>query len=180
MDTATASTATDQTDTIITSVVFILTYIALAVGRVPGLRIDRTGIALVGAAAMLAIGSIGFKESMVETDWGSVIVLFSLMIIVAQLTESGLISRLANRLVPHHLSPKMTLGLIMAASATASAFITNDVAVLAFIPILVKRLHERGLSAIPFVLGCTFAANIGSAATIIAAFTVDDSVRAAN
>jgi Na+/H+ antiporter NhaD/arsenite permease-like protein len=29
------------------------------------------------------------------------------------------------------------------------------------------RLHERRLRAIPFVLGCTFAANIGSAATII-------------
>ena len=157
----------EQPDVIITSIVFVLTYVALAIGWIPGLRIDRTGIALVGAAAMLVIGSIGFKEAMSETDWSTIIVLLSLMIIVAQLTESGLISKLANRLVPHRLSPRLTLGLIMAASASTSALITNDVAVLAFIPILVMRLHERGLRAIPFVLGCTFAANIGSAATII-------------
>ncbi len=167
MDTSNPTTIADRPDTIITMIVFILTYIALAVGWVPGLRIDRTGIALVGAAAMLVIGAIGFKDAMTQTDWSTIIVLLSLMIIVAQLTESGLISKLANRIVPHDLSPKMTLGLIMAASASTSALVTNDVAVLAFIPILVMRLRERRLRAIPFVLGCTFAANIGSAATII-------------
>ena len=30
------------------STIFTLTYLALALGRVPGLRIDRAGIALVG------------------------------------------------------------------------------------------------------------------------------------
>ena len=167
METPNPTIIADRPDTVITMIVFVLTYIALAVGWIPGLRIDRTGIALVGAAAMLVIGAIGFKEAMTGTDWSTIIVLLSLMIIVAQLTESGLISKLANRIVPHELSPKMTLGLIMAASASTSALITNDVAVLAFIPILVMRLHERRLRAIPFVLGCTFAANIGSAATII-------------
>jgi hypothetical protein len=29
-------------------VIFVLTYIALALGKVPGLRMDRAGIALVG------------------------------------------------------------------------------------------------------------------------------------
>ena len=38
------------------STIFTLTYLALALGRIPGLRIDRAGIALVGAAAMLACG----------------------------------------------------------------------------------------------------------------------------
>ena len=38
------------------STIFGLTYLALAVGKVPGLRIDRAGIALVGAAAMLGCG----------------------------------------------------------------------------------------------------------------------------
>ena len=167
MDDTSTSSLSEHPDVIITSIVFVLTYIALAVGRVPGLLIDRTGIALVGAAAMLVIGSIGFGEAMSQTDWSTIIVLLSLMIIVAQLTESGLLAKLANRIVPQRLSPKLTLGLIMAASASTSALITNDVAVLAFIPILVMRLHARGLRAIPFVLGCTFAANIGSAATII-------------
>lgn len=166
MDTTSAASP-DQMSSITTLVVFVLTYIALAAGSIPGLRIDRTGIAIVGAAAMLALGSISFKDAMVQTDWGTIIVLMSLMIIVAQLTESAVLSKVAARIVPRTLSPRLTLGLSMAVTASTSALITNDVAVLAFIPILIARLHARGLHPIPFILGCTFAANIGSAATII-------------
>ena len=43
--------------------IFGLTYLGLAIGRVPGLRIDRAGIALVGAAAMLAAGVLGLDEA---------------------------------------------------------------------------------------------------------------------
>ena len=34
------------------AVIFVASYVALAVGRVPGLAIDRTGVALVGASLM--------------------------------------------------------------------------------------------------------------------------------
>ena len=78
----------DVTDPMVitTTVVFVLTYIALAIGSVPGLRIDRAGISVVGAAAMLVIGSISFPDAMRETDWATIVILFSLMVIVAQLT----------------------------------------------------------------------------------------------
>ena len=33
--------------------VFALTYLGIAAGRVPGLKLDRTGIALLGAIAMM-------------------------------------------------------------------------------------------------------------------------------
>ena len=38
--------------------IFILTYAGVALGRIPGLRLDRAGIALTGAALMMAIGAI--------------------------------------------------------------------------------------------------------------------------
>jgi Na+/H+ antiporter NhaD/arsenite permease-like protein len=38
--------------------IFLMTYLGLALGRVPGLRIDRTGIAIVGAAAAVVTGAI--------------------------------------------------------------------------------------------------------------------------
>jgi hypothetical protein len=42
------------------STIFGLTYLALAVGKVPGPRVDRARIALVGAAVMLACGVLSF------------------------------------------------------------------------------------------------------------------------
>ena len=38
--------------------IFAASYLALAIGRVPGLAIDRAGIALVGASLMVASGAI--------------------------------------------------------------------------------------------------------------------------
>ena len=38
--------------------IFVASYLALAIGRVPGLHIDRAGIALVGASLMVASGAI--------------------------------------------------------------------------------------------------------------------------
>ncbi|HEU5117668.1 MAG TPA: hypothetical protein VFT74_13655, partial [Isosphaeraceae bacterium] len=48
--------------------IFALTYLALAMGRVPGLKIDRAGIALVGAGAMLAAGALSMEEASEAVD----------------------------------------------------------------------------------------------------------------
>ena len=37
-------------------VIFVLSYIGIALGKVPGLVMDRTGIALLGAIAMVVFG----------------------------------------------------------------------------------------------------------------------------
>ena len=37
------------------AIIFLLTYIGVALGRVPGLMLDRTGIALLGAIANLIV-----------------------------------------------------------------------------------------------------------------------------
>jgi Na+/H+ antiporter NhaD/arsenite permease-like protein len=37
------------------AVVFVLTYVVVALGRLPGLRLDRMGAAVVGAAFMVAL-----------------------------------------------------------------------------------------------------------------------------
>jgi hypothetical protein len=43
--------------TIATRIIFILTYAGVSLGRVPGFRLDRAGIALTGAALMMAVGA---------------------------------------------------------------------------------------------------------------------------
>ena len=44
-------------------VIFAASYLALAVGRVPGLAIDRAGVALVGACLMVASGALSLEEA---------------------------------------------------------------------------------------------------------------------
>ncbi len=71
------------------STIFGLTYLALAVGKVPGLRIDRSGIALVGAAAMLGFGVLDLREAAKAVDYETLILLFGMMVVVAYLRLSG-------------------------------------------------------------------------------------------
>ncbi|MDQ6867732.1 MAG: hypothetical protein M3178_04790 [Pseudomonadota bacterium] len=44
--------------TAVTVAVFVLIYAGVALGRAPGLRIDRAGIAPVGASLMIGLGSL--------------------------------------------------------------------------------------------------------------------------
>ncbi len=47
----------------VTCVIFILTYAGLALGNVPGLRMDRAGIAFVGATLMLITGVLSLDQA---------------------------------------------------------------------------------------------------------------------
>jgi multisubunit Na+/H+ antiporter MnhB subunit len=42
--------------------VFVLVYLGMALGRLPGLALDRSGIALCGAALLLAAGALPYGE----------------------------------------------------------------------------------------------------------------------
>ena len=52
----------------LTLIIFIITYLGVAIGRIPGLMLDRTGIALLGAIAMIASGAVVLSEAMAAID----------------------------------------------------------------------------------------------------------------
>ena len=69
--------------------IFLGTYTILALGRVPRLRIDRTGAAIIGAALMIGSGTLTFDEAMHAVDHETLVLLFGMMIVVANLRLSG-------------------------------------------------------------------------------------------
>ena len=73
------------------STIFGLTYLALALGKIPGLRIDRAGIALVGAAAMLAGGVLSMHDAARAVDYETIVLLFGMMVVVSYLRLAGLL-----------------------------------------------------------------------------------------
>ena len=75
--------------TFATATIFILTYVGVALGRIPGLRLDRAGIALTGAALMMAVGAITPQEAYRAIDLDTIALLLGMMIVVAHLRLSG-------------------------------------------------------------------------------------------
>lgn len=147
--------------------IFLFTYLGMALGRVPGFRLDRTGIALLGVVALLGSGAIDLDKARASVDLSTILLLFALMIVSAQFQEAGLYRRAAARIAAAPGSSFRLLALTVATAGLLSAFLANDIVVFAMTPILVEGICRRGLDPKPFLLGLAGAANAGSAMTII-------------
>src|SRR5437773_11218528 len=78
-----------QTQQSLMWLIFAVTYIGIALGRFPKLVLDRTGIALLGAIAMLVVHGLSVSEAASQIDWPTMLLLFGLMIFSAQLRVAG-------------------------------------------------------------------------------------------
>ena len=151
----------------LTLAIFLLVYIAMGFGKLPGFKVDRTGAAVVGALAMMVAGSIGPKAAWDSIDYTSVGMLFGLMVVSAAFVVSGFYAWTAERVALLPVSPPMLLAVLVAVGGGLSALLTNDVVVVAMTPLLVSLTLARGLNPVPFLLAFCFAANTGSAGTLI-------------
>jgi Na+/H+ antiporter NhaD/arsenite permease-like protein len=147
--------------------IFALVYAGMAAGRIPGLAVDRTGIALLGLIALLATDELTIAEAGNAIDFPTLILLFALMIVSAQFEQSGFYAWVAQRIVRATSSPRRLLATIIAVTGGLSALLTNDVVVLALTPLLCRALLASRLDARPYLIGAAAAANAGSAATLI-------------
>jgi Na+/H+ antiporter NhaD/arsenite permease-like protein len=146
--------------------IFIFTYALLAVGQPPLFRIDRAGAALIGASLMIVFNVLDVEAAHRAVDYNTIILLFSLMIVVANLRLSGFF-RLASRYVMAHISrPTTLLYAVVFLSGGLSALFINDTVCIAFTPLVLAMTIRAGLNPMPFLLALCMAANIGSVATI--------------
>lgn len=146
---------------------FACVYLGMALGRWPGLMLDRTGIALVGAIVLILSGAVTGDEVRAAIDVPTLVILFGLMVLSAQYASCGFYAWCSRRLARTPATPAVLLALIVAVSGLLSAFLANDVVVFAMTPMLATGLIRRGLDPKPFLIALAAAANAGSAATII-------------
>ncbi len=147
--------------------IFCLAYFGIALGKIPGLVIDRVGVALLGAIAMVIFGVVTPEGAFSSIDLPTILLLYSLMIISAQLRLGGFYTWIALKIVPYHTRPKYFLFVTMMVSAMLSALLANDIICFAFTPVLAISLVRAKLNPLPFLIGLAVSSNIGSAATII-------------
>ncbi len=145
---------------------FSLTYFGLALGKLPGLRIDRAGIALVGATFMMVAGVLPLDEAVRAVDYGTILLLFGMMVVVAYLQVAGFFEQLARWTLARVRTPHRLLAVTIALSGLLSAFLVNDIVCLALTPLVVHLARRLKLNPLPFLIGLATAANIGSTATI--------------
>ncbi|MDQ2103370.1 SLC13 family permease [Azospirillum sp. C340-1] len=148
-------------------VLFAVTYVGMALGRFPGLRIDRTGIALVAAILLLAVGALESGQVAEAIDFPTLFILFGLMVLSAQYAASGFYDWCALRVAQAARSPARLLAVTVAVGGGLSAVLANDVVVFAMTPMLCVGLVARGLDPRPYLIALAGAANAGSAATVI-------------
>lgn len=151
----------------VTLAVFVLVYVAMGVGHLPGFKLDRTGAAAVGAMVLLALGYISPQAAWNAIDYRTIGLLFGLMVVSSAFVVSGFYDKVARWVGELEVSPPRLLAILIAVGGGLSAILTNDVVVVAMTPVLVSITLTRGLNPVPFLLAFCFAANVGSAATII-------------
>jgi Na+/H+ antiporter NhaD/arsenite permease-like protein len=146
--------------------IFALTYAGVALGRIPGLRLDRAGIALTGAALMMAVGAITPQEAYRAIDLDTMALLLGMMIIVAHLKLSGFFRIFTGSALARAHSPLLLLATVTVTTGALSAFLVNDAVCLVMTPLVIEVTRSLRRDPIPYLLAVAMASNVGSVATI--------------
>jgi Na+/H+ antiporter NhaD/arsenite permease-like protein len=147
--------------------IFVATYVGMAAGRVPGLQVDRTGIALVAGVALVAIGAVQPSRLTEAIHFPTLLLLAALMVISARFAAAGFYGAAASWIAAHRGGADMLLAMTVVTAGVLSAVLVNDVVVFVMTPLLCVGLAQRGLDPRPYLAALAGASNAGSAATII-------------
>jgi len=150
-----------------TLVIGAATLAAIAIGELPRLRMNRATIAVVGATLLLVTGMRTLPEAYAAVDANTLVLLFGMMVLNANLRIAGFFERSAFVLVRAARTPKRLLAVTVALSATLSAILLNDTVALGLTPLVLGMTRSAGLAPLPFLMALATAANVGSVATVI-------------
>jgi Na+/H+ antiporter NhaD/arsenite permease-like protein len=150
----------------LTIVIFSMTYLGLALGKLPGLRADRAGIAFAGAGAVLACGLLSFDDAVKAVDFATILLLLGMMVVVAFLRRGGFFLVLTRAALNRLQHPAALLAVTMLLSGVLSALLVNDVVCLALTPLVLHLARRLKLGPKPHLIGLAVASNVGSAATL--------------
>ena len=151
----------------VATLVFCGVYLGMLLGRYPRLRLDRTGIALLGAIVLFATGVTTLEQAQAAVDLPTLALLFSLMVVSAQLRLGGFYARLTGSLGRLRVGAAALLLALVAVTGALAAVFSNDVICLAAAPVLIQVCAARRLAPVPFLIALACASNVGSAATLI-------------
>ncbi|MBI2840308.1 MAG: anion transporter [Acidobacteria bacterium] len=146
--------------------IFLGTYLVLAVGRLPPFRMDRTGAAVIGASLMVGLNVLTLEEAYAAVNHDTILLLFGMMIVVANLRLSGVFAAISEWVVEHTRGPVTLLAAIVIVAGIFSAFFVNDTICIVLTPLVLEITRSSGRNPVPYLLAVAMGSNIGSVATI--------------
>jgi len=159
------STALSDTRILAAYCIFLASYLVFALGKFPGLKIDRTGAAIVGAVGMVAFRIVRAQDALHHIDFPTIVLLFSMMLIVGNLHLVGFFEWNAEAVL-RRLKPEQLLPAVVFTCGVMSAFFVNDIVCLVMVPFVLSITRRMKLQPLPYLLAVATASNIGSVATI--------------
>jgi Na+/H+ antiporter NhaD/arsenite permease-like protein len=152
---------------VVAVVVFVVAYALIASDR-----INKTLVALAGAAIVVALPVINSDDVFYSRDtgiaWDVIFLLLGMMIIVSVLRQTGVFEYTAIWAAKRaHGSPLRIMILLVLVTAFASALLDNVTTVLLIAPVTLLVCDRLEIGPAPFLMAEAFASNIGGTATLI-------------
>ena len=93
--------------------VFGIVYLGMLLGGLPFLQLDRTGIALLGAMALVGVGAVSPEAAVQSLHLPTLILLFAFMVLSAQMRLGGFYAWVTWKLAALPLPPPQLLGVLI-------------------------------------------------------------------
>ena len=146
--------------------IVVITFIGVAAGEFPGLKMNRATIALVAAVLLVTLGLISAADALQAIDSNTLLLLFAMMVIAAHLRMAGFFGWLTRLVVGRVHSPRGLLAWVVILAGLLAALFLNDTVVIVFTPLVLDVTRALRRNPLPYLIGLAAAANIGSVATI--------------
>lgn len=141
--------------------------VIFTLGKSPVFRVDRAGASIIGAVALIGFGVLSFDDAVKSVDYKTIVILFSMMVIVANLKLAGFFDLLGSIVLQRVATKKGLLFAVIVSSGVMSAVAINDIVCLLFTPVVLLICRKGQCNPLPHLLGVATASNIGSAATLL-------------
>jgi Na+/H+ antiporter NhaD/arsenite permease-like protein len=152
--------------------VFAIILFVVAYALIASDRVDKTLIALAGAAILIVVGVVDsedvFYSRETGIDWDVIFLLLGMMIIVSVLRHTGVFEYIAIWAAKRAKgSPLRIMILLVLVTALASALLDNVTTVLLIAPVTLLVCDRLAINPAPFLIAEVFASNIGGASTLV-------------
>jgi Na+/H+ antiporter NhaD/arsenite permease-like protein len=131
-------------------------------------KVNRSIVALIGAALMVISGVMTQEEAIKGIDWNTIGLLTGMMILVSISRRSGMFEYVAvwsAQAAKAH--PAGIMIVLQVATAVLSAFLDNVTTVLLIVPVTLAIVKTLEVPAYPYLFAEIMASNIGGTATLI-------------
>ncbi|HXL06429.1 MAG TPA: anion transporter [Gemmatimonadales bacterium] len=147
-------------------IIFGVTYLLIAVQRLPFVHLNRPAASLLGAVAMVVCGVLSLPDAYAAIDLDVLVFLLGVMLIVGYLEVGKFFEWAAEWVLRRARTPQRLLLGVVVGGGLLSALFVNDTVCLVVTPVLLAALGPLRVRPTPYLVGLAMGANVGSVLSI--------------